>query len=267
MFSRHDWDGSPQRDQVYGPRFTARSTLLRRMLGRVRPRSVLDIGCGSGTITRHVADYSGHVHAIDVSPKAIEVAQENLAGSRKVTFESIDVFGCSEEARSHLAEKHDVIVLSEVLEHLDDDETALRIVRSLLPPGGYLVLTVPGDPHQWSIDDDLSGHKRRYTKPELILKLTRAGFRVERITNWGFPFTRLLVSVERRLMASQQGQNALPMMLRTLLRPVSLLFRLNGIIEPLFSFVDAGIGYVVLAKASESTRHSAEKPRPASKVA
>lgn len=248
MFSRHEWDGAPLREQAYGPRYIARSSLVRKTIESLRPKNVLDIGCGSGNITKHVAAFSGHVHAIDLYPEAIEVARENLADLDNVSFEAGNVFAAGEEATKPFVGKYDLIVLSEVLEHLDDDIGTLRTIANILPTGGRLLLTVPGDPKQWSVDDELSGHKRRYTRAELRSKLRQAGFRIERCTNWGFPFTRSMLTVERRMMGKGGIEGVSTSPVRLLLRPASFLFRLNGVIEPYFSFLDAGVGYVVLAR-------------------
>ena len=128
------------------------------------------------------------------------------------------------------------------------------MIHSLLPQGGRLLLTVPGDPHQWSVDDELSGHRRRYTKEELQQKLQRAGFEIEQMTNWGFPFTRALTNLERRMMGNGESGAGSRSLVRVLLRPASLVFRLNAAVEPLLSFADAGVGYVVLARRVEQPR-------------
>jgi SAM-dependent methyltransferase len=251
MFSRHEWDGAPLCDQTFGPRYVARSTLIRKVLAKVRPSQALDIGCGSGNVTRHLADFSDHVHAIDISERAVEVAQENLRNADNISFEAIDVFAVPESEREHLEGHYDLVMLSEVLEHIDADEDALANVARLLRSDGRLLLTVPADPSQWSVEDELAGHKRRYTKQELCTKLERAGFQVEKMVNWGFPFTRPLLAVERKLMGSRQAHGASGTPMQLLLRPAKLLFRLNGAIEPYLSFFNAGIGYVVLARRTE----------------
>jgi len=92
---------------------------------------------------------------------------------------------------------------------------------------------------------------------DIVRKLERAGFEVEQLTNWGFPFTRALTNLERRMMGSDEGGSAgSRSLVRLLLRPASLVFRLNAAFEPLLSFADAGVGYVVLARR-------VEQPQPA----
>lgn len=249
MLARHDWEGAPLRQQVYGPRYAARTYLIRRLVKRVRPRWTLDIGCGSGSVTRQLANLSEHVHAVDISEKAIDVSRDNLKDCPNVTFEVVDLFACPPEERRHLEGRFDLVVLPEILEHLGDDRGALRMVGELLLPGGCVVATVPADPRQWGIDDDLAGHKRRYTKEELHVKFEEVGFEIKSLVNWGFPFTRALVGVERRLMASSRLQELPVAAPAPLVRLASPLFSISAAIEPLFSFTDAGVGYVLLAEA------------------
>jgi SAM-dependent methyltransferase len=248
MFTRHDWEGSPLCGQTSGPRYIARSAAIRKVLRDVHCEQALDIGCGSGNITRHLADFARHVHVTDLSDKAVTVAQETLGGAEAFTFEAIDVFACGPETRAHLIGRFDLVMLSEVLEHLDDDERALAVLNDLLSANGRLLLTVPADPSQWSVEDELAGHKRRYTKAELTHKLSRAGFRQERMINWGFPFTRALLGVERRLMGSRSANSLSDSPIQVLLKPARIAFKLNGIMEPVLSPLNLGIGYVVLAK-------------------
>jgi len=70
---------------------------------------------------------------------------------------------------------------SEVLEHLEDDQAALKEAAGALKPGGRLVLTFPHRKAYFSIDDRLVGHRRRYELAEMKNRLTAAGFRPVRI--------------------------------------------------------------------------------------
>jgi len=51
-------------------------------------------------------------------------------------------------------------------------------------PGGGALITVPQHRWLWSAEDDAGGHKRRYTRQELVEKVERAGFSVERVTSF-----------------------------------------------------------------------------------
>jgi predicted SAM-dependent methyltransferase len=64
------------------------------------------------------------------------------------------------------------------LEHIEQDETALRKIFDLLEPGGRLLLLVPSHPWLYGSLDRHLGHRRRYGKKELRNKLEAMGFKV-----------------------------------------------------------------------------------------
>lgn len=70
--------------------------------------------------------------------------------------------------------------LLDVLEHLDDDVAAFRTaVARYLRPGGAVVVTVPAHAWLWSRVDEVSGHRRRYARHDLVRAMAAAGPRVE----------------------------------------------------------------------------------------
>ena len=70
----------------------------------------------------------------------------------------------------------DIILCSEVLEHVPEDDKAVMELRRVLKPGGVLVATVPYQKRFWAEDDEYVAHVRRYDPGELEQKLQRAGF-------------------------------------------------------------------------------------------
>jgi hypothetical protein len=72
----------------------------------------------------------------------------------------------------------------DVLEHIDDDATALYEARRVLRPGGGIIITVPQHQWLWSDADDYAHHQRRYSRPELITSIETAGFRVQMVTSF-----------------------------------------------------------------------------------
>src|SRR5262249_29211093 len=73
----------------------------------------------------------------------------------------------------------DLVVLMDVLEHLEDDCGSLKSLRSRLKPGGWIVITVPALKFLWSPHDDSHHHFRRYTRPWLKRVVGDAGFSVQ----------------------------------------------------------------------------------------
>jgi SAM-dependent methyltransferase len=242
--------------------------LIRRLVKAIRPNRTLDIGCGSGLITRVLAEASAEVVAVDVSRKAIEVSRATLGEAANVRLGVVDVFQAG-DCIGDWKGSFDLVVLSEVLEHIQDDEGALGTVRELLRRGGWLLLTVPANPKLWNAEDERAGHVRRYRRDELRRKLTERGFETVRMINWGFPVTRWLYLLEVRLLLDggrsdshgdghRSGGYRLLLPLLALTRP---LFAAIADLESLFSGLDRGVGYVVLArKATVQEEGQVDRP-------
>jgi SAM-dependent methyltransferase len=75
-------------------------------------------------------------------------------------------------------ERWDVVFLLDVLEHLHEDTEALRQIRRTLKPGGLVVVTVPAMKKFWSYNDEVAGHRRRYSCADLARLGERAGLEV-----------------------------------------------------------------------------------------
>ena len=114
------------------------------MLGEIEklePRSVIDIGCGDGRLTREIYNRFGdrRVVGADYSTRAIALARAMNQNAPALTFERIDI------SAEDFDEPFDVAILMEVYEHIPIDQTGafLAGVRRALRPGGTLLLTVP----------------------------------------------------------------------------------------------------------------------------
>lgn len=101
-----------------------------------RPGSVLELGSFRGEFTRRLVDVYDDVTCVEASGEAIEAARERFGD--RVTF----VRGLFEEVS--LPRRYDNVVLTHVLEHLDDPvRTLRRINEEWLAPGGRLFLVTP----------------------------------------------------------------------------------------------------------------------------
>ncbi len=116
----------------------------------------------------------------DVRSDGLRLARSRLPG---VSLYQID-------ARQIPFRDHfDVVGAFDVIEHMEDDEAALREIGRALKPGGGLLLTVPQHRFLWSAADDFSRHKRRYSRAEIVGTLRRSSFTVLSATSF---FTFLL---------------------------------------------------------------------------
>ena len=140
---------------------------------------IIEIGCGVGEFTRLLLGRE-KVVSVDIEPTAIEYARRRLAHAPN--WEGIVGDAADEQLSTLLAPyRCDSVTALNVVEHIEDDRHALRILRRLLPVGGTVVVLVPA--HQWlygSFDAQV-GHYRRYDRQELAAKMDEAGFTVDRI--------------------------------------------------------------------------------------
>lgn len=95
---------------------------------------ILDIGCGGGLICEPLARLGAHVTGIDLSKEAIEVAKAHAAEQElSITYLN--------QPLESLEEKFDVIVASEVIEHIDDPQNFVKEIAKHLKPNGCFVIT------------------------------------------------------------------------------------------------------------------------------
>jgi SAM-dependent methyltransferase len=140
---------------------------------RARPylgRRVLDAGAGIGTFTTLAAAAGAQVTALEPDP---------AFAARLRELEGVSVVEAPAEAIPFGLGEFDSILCLNVLEHVRDDEAALRGFYDSLRPGGALLLLVPAHPWLYGGYDRAAGHERRYGAPGLRARLEAAGFDVE----------------------------------------------------------------------------------------
>jgi len=136
-----------------------------------------EVGCGTGFVMsgfqREFPDLV--LGGGDIFVEGLLFAQQRLGSVSLIQMDALSI---------PFEDEFDVMGLFDVLEHIDEDETALKRVYRAIKPGGGVLITVPQHPALWSAIDDYSFHKRRYTKKELTTKLKRAGFLIMRTTSF-----------------------------------------------------------------------------------
>jgi len=178
----HGWGDAPD---LYGPRHDYRESLMMRRLRPALPAGhVLNAGCGAGSFTLRLLDAGYDVTSVDASEAFVERVRR-LVGDRGAV-ELADLHALRFEAGAF-----DAIVCGEVLEHLDDDQTAVREFARVLKPGGVVLASVPANPWRYDWSDHWAGHRRRYTAAGLAERFTAAGFTDVDVTDYGFPLLGL----------------------------------------------------------------------------
>jgi SAM-dependent methyltransferase len=176
--------------------FRGRRAVMWALLGHAHaaasPR-VLDAGCGTG---RNLAEYGSAGRAEGVDPSASAVAFCHARGLQGVTQGEIEALPFDDGS-------FDLILATDVLEHVERDDAALAELRRVAAPGARLLVTVPAYRWLWSQHDDSHHHLRRYTAPVLAERARRAGWEPVRRTYFN---TLLLPPIALvRLLARRRG--------------------------------------------------------------
>jgi 2-polyprenyl-3-methyl-5-hydroxy-6-metoxy-1,4-benzoquinol methylase len=130
---------------------------------------VLEVGAGHGELTERLRRHS-HVTATDVSKRCIDELAKRFADDGNVEVLQADVAALG--AGQHL---FDSAVLVNVLEHIDDDVTALADLREVVRRGGRICVFVPAFEGLYSDFDRRIGHRRRYRRSQLVSAFDEAG--------------------------------------------------------------------------------------------
>jgi len=154
---------------------------LRQIVAKVHPANsslrILDVGCGTGANLEMLSQF-GNAQGVDVSDDALEFCRLKGLSAQKGLAETLPF---EDEA-------FDITTALDVVEHLDDDVAGLREMYRVTKKGGYSLIFVPAFMWLWGDQDDVSNHRIRYTRGQIVERLEKVGFTVERATyaNWTF---------------------------------------------------------------------------------
>lgn len=185
----------------------SRADALRQLQANLRMKApcILEIGCSSGFMLKKMK-----LALPDATIVGADVVREPLYRLAKelpsVPLLRFDLLQCPLPSDSF-----DAVVMLNVLEHIEDDISALAQVHRILKPGGIAVIEVPAGPHLYDAYDKALNHFRRYKISEVTAKLQSAGFSVERQSHLGFFLYPAFAMVKRRnqRQKSQEDPNAL----------------------------------------------------------
>ena len=169
--------------------YKARKNLIFNILNSVlknydKNRSILNIGCGTGTELEIIKQF-GSVVALDKNQSA-------LSEVKKLNFETMQV---DIEKYELPKEYYNAICCFDCLEHLKNDQKAIDNIYQSLKPGGYFIFSVPAFQFLFSSHDIAMEHFRRYGKKEIKYKLEKSGFRVARLDYWNTLLFPVIVAI------------------------------------------------------------------------
>lgn len=133
--------------------------------------SVLEVGCGTGNLTRCIAAHATRVVGLEPVPEFAAEAKRVFADQPHVEIRQKYLHEVPPD------EAFDAVVSFNVIEHIRDDAAALAMMRDHLRPGGVVVAFVPAGPRAHGVLDDALGHFRRYTRTSLRRSMEAVGLR------------------------------------------------------------------------------------------
>lgn len=186
--------------------FVGRKKLLKSLLFSLKLQKnsiTLDIGCGTGANLNTLELEGLYPIGLDQSIYAINLVREKynypllVADVNKIPLKNKSI---------------GLIIAMDIFEHLEDDSNGINESYRVLKEDGLLFLTVPAFKFLWGIQDKVTGHKRRYTKKDIMKKLEAAGFNILKssyfnfflflpilFTRWGIHFLNLKIASENEI--------------------------------------------------------------------
>jgi len=190
LYERHWW-------------WRARTEFVVETVRRLRLQNghILDIGCGDGLFFDRLAEF-GEVEGVEPSSDLVNPYNPHR---NKIYISPFD------EAFDP-KKQYSLILMLDVLEHLENATAALRHVAALLKPGGRFVATVPAFKSLWTNHDVLNHHVTRYTKSSLRDVIRCTGLRIQEaryLYHWTCPL-KLAARATERLFRLQPEPPVIP---------------------------------------------------------
>jgi SAM-dependent methyltransferase len=240
------------------PKLVLRESCIFDLAGTWEPASFLETGAGTGKMTQLFLDRGFHGACYELGRRSREMLRQNLLPEG-------DRIRVVDDLAELTPESFDYLFSFEVLEHIENDESALAEWTRYLKQGGRLLISVPALMRKYGKSDEIVGHVRRYEKAELASMLERCGYSDIRITCYGFPLTEITRRVSNWLVKDEKAHEELSLEQRStqssfqrprvIDRGVALfggeLVRPFCFIQRMFYRTDLGDGYVVCARKSD----------------
>jgi 2-polyprenyl-3-methyl-5-hydroxy-6-metoxy-1,4-benzoquinol methylase len=148
--------------------YRSKAAALRRMVAPLGARRILDVGAGSGFFSRHLLAEGGAQSALCVDIGYASDRDDSEAGKPVLYRRDTGPTDC------------DLVLMMDVLEHVDDDRGLVRHYAAKVPAGAHFLVTVPAFRFLWSGHDVFLEHKRRYRLNEIEAAMRDAGLQVVR---------------------------------------------------------------------------------------
>ncbi|MFA5856713.1 MAG: class I SAM-dependent methyltransferase [Candidatus Pacearchaeota archaeon] len=183
----------------------ARARIINKYIKKTKNKTALDAGCGIGLYSFEIAKKGYSVTGIDFDNEKIITAKDISKKSKiNVDFKTGDI------TKMKYKNSFDLVLCSDVLEHINQDELALDNLISALKKEGNLILTIPRNtPYTLKNSEYIKNYKRffherpGYKDKELIEKLKKKGLKIIIKRSYSSPIFRFAFSINEKLYKHQ----------------------------------------------------------------
>ncbi|WP_183092856.1 class I SAM-dependent methyltransferase [Nocardioides stalactiti] len=167
--------------------YAERRALVRRTTSSWPRGRALDVGCAGGGNTAVLAELGWSTTGLEYSPAGVRIAASR----------GLDVLRGDATSMPFADATFDLVMATDVWEHIEDDHAVAAESARVLRPGGRALVAVPCSMKLWSGHDVALGHFRRYERDELAAVVTGAGLVVDDVWSWNV-LLRPVVRARRR---------------------------------------------------------------------
>ncbi|MFH1830351.1 MAG: class I SAM-dependent methyltransferase [Pseudomonadota bacterium] len=169
--------------KMAAPRF--RMTVFLDLMKFTAPSALVDLGCGNGELLKEVRveHPKTRLCGIDLSSMFIE---SNRHRDPSIDWHTLDL-DRERNVPRHLAESFDIVMASEIIEHLEHPDIFLKNAKTLARIGGGMLFLSTQSGRVWETEKRV-GHRRHFSAAEMEKLLSQAGWSPIRVWNAGFPF-------------------------------------------------------------------------------
>ena len=184
----------------------AREEVVMEAVERLAPAggwsAILDIGCGDGLFFERLSRFAPLVEGVETDAEIVSPEKRWRGRIHVRPFdETFDV-----------GRRYGLVLMLDVLEHLQNPEAALRHALRLLEPAGRIVISVPAFNVLWTSHDEYNHHLTRYTRATFGRLAASAGLRIESsryLFHWTWP-AKLVQRLAERVLPHASGPPQVP---------------------------------------------------------
>ncbi len=193
LYRRHWW-------------WRARESAILREIDQLGVRAdgshrILDVGCGDGLLFDALESF-GFVEGVESDEATLATESKWRQRIHRQPFDE----------SFNPESGYDLILMLDILEHLPEPEKALAHAKSLLNPGGKILMTVPAFNSLWTTHDDLNHHYVRYTRPTFHQLAQRSGIEIDRaryLFHWTCP-VKLAIRIKEKVLGAKAKSPEVP---------------------------------------------------------